>query len=171
MISKKKRAVTYALCAVILFIIPCNFSGFEVEEIILKTLLILFLGIKSRILFLHIRLGKSLKEAADKTEFIHDLKLYKIDNAKVIKKIEYPYRPAVDLAKAVFFDARIKSKLRTVLYQSQKENYFMYTIYINNGNDNVEIRIDPLSTEQTKDWLYHTDIEIFKQIFGEFDEA
>jgi len=161
------------MCAVTLLIIPGTSTEFKVAITIdiLRSILFLFFAFKSINLFGSVKLEKLLKEAAAQTEFLHDKKIYKIDNAQVIKKIEYPYHHALNLAKVVFFDAMKKSKLRTVLYQSQRENYFIYTLYMNNLNANLEIIIDPLSTEQAKAWLYHTDIELYKQKFDEFEEA
>ena len=170
-ISKEKRAIIYALCATTLLIIPCNSSGFEWLSAILRPILFLFFAIKSNNLFGNIKLEKLLKEADEKTEILHEGKIYKIDSARIIKKIEYTYRPALILAKCVFFDAIKKSKLRTILYQSHKGNYFICTLYMTILNENLETIIDPLSTDQAKDWLYHTDIELYKQNFGEFDEA
>lgn len=169
--SPKNRALIYAVCAFMSLNIPYDFNGLEVPLGTLKIILFLFFMFKSNNLFGSIKLEKLLKKADIKREFLRDGKIYKIDNARVIKKLEHPYRPLINLARVVFFDAMKKSKLRTVLYQSQKENYFIYTLYVNNLNENIEIIIDPLSTEQAKDWLYHIDTEIFKELFEGFEEA
>lgn len=165
-VSKKKRAIIYALCALMLLNIPSTFNGFEGPVEILKTILFLFFTIKSSHLFGSIKLEKLLKEADAKTEFLHEDKIYKIDNAQVIKKIEYPYHFTLDLARSVLGFSMKEAKLRTILYHSKNENYFIYTL-----SASLRVIIEPLSTEQAKKWLYYNDIELYKQIFSEFKEA
>lgn len=165
-IDPKKRGIIYIILAIILLNFPDFKWGYYYEStgisILSKVFFLVFLfflvveGIK---LLLDQIIADRVKKAEEKTEFIHEGKLYNIKKAKLILKIEHLH----------YYDQEIKPSeqdLYTILYQSTKGIYFLYVM-----DENCNANIKTLSEYQAKDLLLNHNIEKYKQVFGEIEEA
>lgn len=100
-----------------------------------------------------------LKKAEEKTEFIHEGKIYNIKKSNLLLRIDHKY----------FYDRSLRigeDKYYSTLYLSEKGNYFLYIMH-----RNCHIEIDSLSKEQAKNWLLENDMTVYKEIFGDVEEA
>jgi hypothetical protein len=150
------RMIIYAICLLALLKVG------EISDsvvLILTTILILFFIVKSVDFFIDTKLANRQKKAEEKTKFIHEGKIYNIEKANLILKIKHPYYSD----RTTMFK---ETKLYTILYQSEKGTYFFYVM-----NRNFSINIKSLSEDQVKDWLLNNNVEKYKQVFGEIEEA
>jgi hypothetical protein len=97
-----------------------------------------------------------LKKAEEKTEFIHEGKIYNIKTSKLIFKNELDGHNGM---------------LYTILYQSAKKNYFLYIMSQNDYSPKYKVDINTLDIERAKSWLLEKNVERYKEIFGEIEEA
>jgi hypothetical protein len=105
------------------------------------------------------KLLEHLMEAEKTTEFIHEDKIYDIKTSSLLFRVDHKY----------FYDRILgieEYRYYSTLYLSANENYFLYIM-----RRNYQVKIEPLSESQAKQWLIKENVELYKQTFGEIEKA
>jgi len=119
----------------------------------------IFWGYKTMTNINAMKLLEHLMEAEKTTEFIHEDKIYDIKTSSLLFRVDHKY----------FYDRILgieEYRYYSTLYLSANENYFLYIM-----RRNYQVKIEPLSESQAKQWLIKENVELYKQTFGEIEKA